>query len=290
MSSRIVLGTAQFGMPYGIANDGHPMDLAMASETLSLARRLGIDRLDTAAAYGESERRLGTIGVSGWRIVSKVPAHSSEPGDVRTWVDACVERSLQRLGVPTLYGLLLHRPMQLLEAGGDALYGALSQARARGQVEKIGVSVYSPEELDALLPRYEFDLVQAPMNVVDRRLLASGWLRRLRDAGVEVHVRSVFLQGLLLMGGDRRPPQFERWAPLWRRWHEWLEDSGATPVEACVAFALGDSRVDGIVVGVDSSRHLLEIAATLNRTMPMPPAELACDDVDLINPSRWRAN
>src|SRR5581483_2256099 len=106
---------------------------------------------------------------------------------------------LLRLDVKTLYGLLLHRPQQLLGAEGPTLYQALQGLKKGGQVQKIGVSVYAPSELELLNLRYRFDLVQAPFNLVDRRLHTTGWLQRLKEDGVEIHTRSAFLQGLLLM-------------------------------------------------------------------------------------------
>ena len=102
--------------------------------------------------------------------------------------------SLKRLGVSKLYGLLLHNSQQLLSSQGEALYQALVAIQGQGRVEKIGVSVYGPDELDAIWPSYKFDLVQAPFNILDRRLVISGWLARLGRSGTEIHVRSVFLQ------------------------------------------------------------------------------------------------
>jgi hypothetical protein len=186
-----------------------------------------------------------------------------------------------------LYGLLSHRPQQLLEPVGNALYRALLEAKDRGEVTKIGVSIYGPEDLDALGSQFVFDLIQGPMNVFDRRLSASGWLAKLHAAGVEVHIRSIFLQGLLLMQSPRRPARFHAWQHLWEKWDGWLEEQSLTPLQACMGFAISQHDVDGIVVGVDSLGHLKGILESAKRVPVPPPAHLQSEDLELINPSRW---
>lgn len=190
---------------------------------------------------------------------------------------------MERLG-----GLLLHAPMQLLGPNGAAIYAALERLRAAGLTKRIGISVYAPEELEVLIGRFDFDIVQAPLNILDRRLAASGWLDRLHAAGVEVHVRSLFLQGLLLMPAGQRPEEFSRWKPLWDLWHDWLAASGLTAIQACVAFAGAQPHVDRAVVGVDSLRQLEDILAALSQDRIELPPELASEEPDLVNPSRWR--
>jgi aryl-alcohol dehydrogenase-like predicted oxidoreductase len=287
VNSRLVLGTAQFGLPYGVANQTGLIDPEEAARIVDCAWSAGIHTLDTAAAYGDSERRLGRIGVSPWRIVSKLAAVPESTADAAAWVRASIAHSLQLLRIPTLYGLLLHQPQQLGSAVGHALYRALLEAKDRGEVEKIGVSIYAPEDLDAIWPQYKFDLVQGPLNVFDRRLSSTGWLSKLKSAGVEVHIRSIFLQGLLLMEPARRPAWFNTWEHLWRPWDRWLEEQSLTPLQACMGFGISQPDVDGIVVGVDSLLHLQGILQSANRDPIPPPEDLHTDDLELINPSRW---
>lgn len=280
---KLALGTVQFGLDYGIANDaGRATDPEIAA-ILATSRQAGIDMLDTAIAYGDSESRLGAAGVSGFSVISKLPALDDELTDI----PAAVEGALARLGLPRLYGLLLHRAEDLLRPNGARIYAALQAVKARGLVEKIGISIYDPAELDVLLPRFSLDLVQAPYNVIDRRLQSSGWLDRLGAANVEVHTRSTFLQGLLLMPPERRPAKFAPWARLWSRWDGWLRETGLTPLQATLGFACGNAAIDRVLVGVDSANHLAEIIAAARAPGPAAPDDLASDDRDLINPSHW---
>lgn len=286
---RLALGTAQFGLPYGIANQAGQVTRDEGKAMLQLAADNSIDTLDTAIAYGESEQRLGEIGVPDWQIVSKLPAIPDDCADISQWVAEAVNGSLRRLKVDRLYGLLLHRPQQLLEKNGDKLYRTLQQLKQDGLVGKIGISIYAPSELDTLCSRFQFDLVQAPFNLMDRRLIESGWLERLKEQGTELHVRSIFLQGLLLMSPGERPRKFDRWATLWATYDAWLAHAGLTPAQACLRYALSFPEISKVIIGVDSLRQLKEILQSAEGALPATLPGMCCADIDLINPARWSA-
>lgn len=287
MVERVALGTAQFGLRYGVANTAGQVSESDAKSIVGRARKAGLDTLDTAIAYGDSEERLGLIGVTSWKVVTKLPPLPAGRADVVTWVEAAARGSIRRLGVSNLYGLLLHSPEDLLRACGDDLFRGLIGAREKGLMQKIGISVYHPEQIDSVLRKFGVDLVQAPFSVVDRRLQTSGWLSKLKQRGVEVHTRSALLQGLLAMPAANRPPRFSRWKALWEKWDKWLSYSGLTPIQACIGFALSEPAVDRVVVGVDNTGQLDQIVAATETAGVDAPADLASDDVELIDPSRW---
>lgn len=286
-ASKLAVGTVQFGLPYGINNQSGQISQEETVAILSEARIKGIDTLDTAIAYGTSEQQLGRIGVKGWKVITKLPGVAHELSDTAQWAIAQASASMQRLGVDRLHGLLLHRPADLLSPQGQDLYHALQYLKANGRVNMIGVSIYDPRELTDLLMHFDIDLVQAPVNILDRRLIDTGWLGRLRDRGIEVHVRSVFLQGLLLLSARCLPDKFERWKPLWDRWYAWLRETGQTPLHACLGFVQSLSDVDRVIVGVDSLAQFREILAAAEEPC-LPPPDLKSVDLDLINPNRWQ--
>ena len=285
--SRLVLGTAQFGLPYGIANQGGQVTRVVAKAMLQLAAAKGIDMLDTAIAYGESETCLGEVGIQRFKLVTKLPAVPDGCADVSGWVREQVDASLARLGVSAVYGLLLHRPQQLLERDGKTLYRSLQDLKEAGCVQKVGVSIYAPGELEALTAQYRFDLAQAPFNLVDRRLHTTGWLQRLSDEGVEVHTRSAFLQGLLLMPQADIPDKFAPWAVLWDKWHNWLAQHAVPAVRACLAFPLSFPEIERVVVGADSVNQLEQIISAAVDVMSVDFPDLRCEDENLINPACW---
>ena len=285
---RLALGTVQLGLPYGIANQVGQVSRPEAKAMLQLASESGIDTLDTAIGYGESEICLGEADVRNFKIVTKLPSIPAGCSDVAGWVREQVSASMGRLGVEHLYGLLLHRSEDLLGSNGELLYRALLELKDTGQVPKLGVSIYSPQELDAITKLFGLDLVQSPFNLIDQRLHTTGWLDRLKTKGIEVHTRSVFLQGLLLMPQTAVPRQFARWDGLWDRWHKWLSVTNVSAVQASLAFPLAFKGIDRVVVGADS---LSQLAQIIGASVTPPPLvtlpNLQSDDVGLINPACW---
>lgn len=285
----IALGTVQFGLPYGIANTQGQPSLTEVAEILAIAQAAGIDTLDTAIAYGSSEERLGNIGVNGWRVISKLPSIPDEITDVKAWVTESVEGSLKRLNIHALHALLLHHPDDLLGPKGNDLFKTLHALKLQGLIERIGISIYDPSQFPSFLSLFKLDLIQAPFNVLDQRLLRTGWLSQLYQQGIEVHTRSVFLQGLLLMNRVERPQKFSRWKTLWTVWETWLRENQLTPLQACLSFALAQQEVNQVLVGVDTVQQLQEILKTPIRSPLSLPSNLYTDDIDLINPSRWNS-
>lgn len=291
---RLALGTVQFGIPYGIANRTGQVNQADAALILGFAQAHGINMLDTAVAYGESEACLGECGTAGFEVVTKLPLFPVDCDDLNVWVFEQVSASLKRLNRSSLYGLLLHSTQQLLGPRGNELGRALAEMRDGGVVGKVGVSIYSPDELEGAMKVAPIDIVQAPFNLIDRRLERTGWLDRLSQCGVEVHARSAFLQGLLLMKKTELPECFLRWRGLFDDWNDWLGSYYDGPVAACLAYPLSFPQISRVVVGVDGIGQLADIVdagrRVLNKgALGLNFPDLNCDDEDLINPSRWNS-
>jgi aryl-alcohol dehydrogenase-like predicted oxidoreductase len=288
---KLALGTVQFGLHYGIANRSGQVSIAQAREVLNMARNHGIEDLDTAIAYGDSEARLGKIGIKGFRVVTKLPPMPvlmpDGVADAGAWAKSHLADSLMRLGSDCIYGLMMHRSTDLLGPFAPALLKALKEFQDQGLVEKLGISIYAPSELDEVMSLAQWGLVQAPFNLVDRRLHSSGWLRRLKDMGVEVHTRSTFLQGLLLTPPHLLPLKFAPWLQIWKSWYQWQEDTSSSAVGACLAFTQSFPEVDKIVVGVDGVKHLESIFAALSHPMNHNWPDIASEDERLVNPSKW---
>jgi len=129
--------------------------------------------------------------------------------------------------------------------------------------------------------------VQAPFNVVDQRLYTSGWMQKLHDSGVEIHTRSAFLQGLLLMDPASVPKRFNHWLPLWNEWHSWLIMNKISAVEACIGFVNAFPQITKIVVGVVSYEQLQQIIMASKLDIHPDWPLISSDDERLINPSCW---
>jgi aryl-alcohol dehydrogenase-like predicted oxidoreductase len=281
---KLALGTVQFGLAYGAFNvEGRP-SLDSVSAILESAAILGIDMLDTAQAYGESEAVLGSLCASDrFKLVTKVQKPEAL-GDLSRMVDD----SLARLGTGHLYGLMAHNADDLLGTDGDALWSEMEGLRGQGLIAKIGLSVYSPEQADLALRRFGLSIVQLPLNVFDQRAIHSGTLERLKARGVEVHARSMLLQGFALADPKALPPHLRRFRPEVEAFARHCEAEGQTRLEAAYGF-VASQAVDKIIVGIDSSEQLAEIglAASANHDAALDYTKLASHNLDLIDPSRW---
>lgn len=285
--SKLSIGTAQFGMNYGVANKFGKVKSESIVNILDEAHIAGIDSIDTAMSYGDAESLLGGCRLDDWQIVTKLPPIPPNTDEILNWVLKMVKGSLIRLQQTKLYALLLHRPNDLIGPHGEVLYKALLQLKAEGLVCKIGISIYAEDELTDICSRYEIDIIQTPFNIFDRRIASSGWLERLPLQGIEVHTRSAFLQGLLLMPSNIRPTKFQKWKKLWTLWDEWLLDNNISPLVACIGFSIRQTGINRVVIGVDNPEQLKEILAAANVKMPDIPSNLFSNDLNLINPGKW---
>ena len=177
---------------------------------------------------------------------------------------------------------------QLFGSNGAKLSSAISSLKQEGLVHKIGVSAYGPDEVASVFQRFEVDIIQIPFNIFDRRMLTSGWFERLNNAGIEIHARSIFLQGLLLLPLDALPEKFSQWAPLLKFWHEWLDTNDSSALETCLHYPLSIPQIDRVIVGIDTHQQLNEIMEAFNpRNRPFIFPDISCEDEMLLNPSNW---
>jgi aryl-alcohol dehydrogenase-like predicted oxidoreductase len=294
IADRFVLGTVQLGMNYGIANTSGQPDEQAAVAVVRAAWTCGVRCFDTAQAYGKSEEVLGhafsILGVSRKaRVVSKLnPA--LDPSD-RDGLLLSIENSRAALGVPELHCMMLHRA-EWLDRWDEGLGQALCAARDRGLVRHLGVSVYSVEEAERALECDEIDSLQVPCNPWDQRMRTSGLIRRAREQDRTCYVRSVYLQGLLLMDPESVARKMPRAEGASRRWHQLVAEQGSTPAEMCVRF--GNSLACPLVLGAESEEQVRNNAGLI----ASPPLdEQTCDAMLTVmapylddrtrNPSLW---
>ena len=284
---KLALGTAQFGLDYGVANSKGQVSLEEVCKIFDLAKDIGIRTIDTASAYGNSEEVIGLVNHENYEVVTKLSGVPDKCNDVFHWTQKQLFSSLSKLRRERIHGILLHRPDQLHLEYGDELYRALQKFKSEGHVKKIGVSVYDPKELDLLWAYYDFDIVQAPFNIIDRRIIDSGWAERLKKDDIEIHTRSVFLQGLLLIPKLKRSEKFSPWQYIFDEWDRWLDKVGLTAHEACLRFAISHDIIDRVILGVDNAEQLSELAGISMQALESLPEFTELNDARLINPSSW---
>ncbi len=288
---KLALGTVQFGLDYGISNQQARTSLEEARFIVDRGLDVGLDLLDTAPAYGVSEAVLGRIlGDRTPRIVTKTPQFRGEwigREDGRLLRESLL-RSLEHLRRDRVYGLLVHAADDLLKPGGESLYATMVHLREEGLVQRLGVSVYTREQLDRIRARYDIEVVQVPVNVLDQRLLHSGVLDSLSEAGVEVHARSAFLQGALLMDGEALPSCFSKHRAHMAQYRAFISDRGWSPVQAALGFVLALPQVDRVVCGVNNLTQWQELMEVTGQSIDGSTLlGFGIEDETTLDPSRW---
>jgi aryl-alcohol dehydrogenase-like predicted oxidoreductase len=283
--NRIVLGGAQLGLPYGILNGGETLSREEVARILDTAIALGVDSIDTAIAYGQSESIIGETALNRFNIISKLPPLPSDVSNVAEWVHSQVQSSLSRLNCASLNALLLHRPQDLTGRHGSELYAAISSLKLKKIIRRFGISIYTPDELAGIIGTFDIDVVQAPLNVFDRRIL--GVIDQLSALNIEVHVRSVFLQGVLIANPEDRPQRFNPWADHFARFDNWVLSSGMSAMACCLGFALQQPGIAKLVIGTTSAASLTEIMTSVPNNHLEVPADLQSLSEQLIDPRVW---
>jgi len=277
---RLGIGTVQFGQAYGISNAQGQVPRADVKLILDLAARTGIGLVDTAANYGEAEAVLGGSDLKSFRIVSKTLG-------VQHGVHAVIARvrqSVRALGAVDL--LLVHAAKDLLGPSGSTLWRSLQALKAEGIVGGIGISAYVDDDPVMLAECFGPDAMQLPFSLLDQRLLEDGSLKRLKQLGVEIHARSLFLQGLLFM--PEPPAQLSAARPMLEKVRAEIARAGTTPLAAALGFVLARPEVDVAVIGMTGLQQLKEIiTAALS---PLPEWNwnaCALSDERILTPSLW---
>jgi aryl-alcohol dehydrogenase-like predicted oxidoreductase len=272
-------------MDYGISNVHGQVSTTEVAAILERAFDAGVRTIDTAAAYGNAEDVLaGALqGHRDFRIVSKTLriSHGVQAVEDR------VRRSAEILGTP-IDTMLVHSAGDLLGADGDDLWKMLIRLRDSGFVLRIGISAYTADDPLMLAKRFRPQVFQLPVSLLDQRLVADGTLASLKSVGIELHVRSVFLQGVLLMQPAELPPKLARAAPELERVRALVAAGGVTPLEAALGFVLRQPEIDYVVVGVTGLQELDQILAAA--ALPPPAVDwhaCALNDPVLLTPSLW---
>jgi len=290
----LVLGTAQLGLAYGIANRSGRPDAEAAAAIVREAWEGGIREFDTAQAYGASETVLGEafrrLGIAGRAEVVTKFDPALDPLDAAAMIGS-VERSLERLGVERLEGVMLHRE-EMLAQWDRGLGTIASRLVSSGKVRRIGVSVYSPDKAIEALGTEGVDMVQVPTSIVDGRFEEAGVFALARERGKRVYVRSVFLQGLLLMNVDELPPALAGARPVIERLEEIARERGLSRRELALAAVKGAAPEARIVFGAETAAQVRENLESWERCPALGPGPWRMElrarvDERLLNPARW---
>lgn len=285
---KLILGTVQFGLPYGINNRHGQLSMDQAFEVLDLAYQNGIRYLDTAGAYGQAEEVLGHYHSKrefSFEIITKLHFRNGE-----NW-DLAFKRSLTHLRKGKVWALLFHSLSDFEE--NKQILPALIDLKAQGAIKQIGVSVYTNEEVECLLQFPEIDLIQLPFNLLDNLAQRGKVLRAAKDTGKIIHTRSVFLQGLFFKPVEELPKVLSPLRPYLTAIRQVAVEAKLSLAELALGYVLHQPDIDGVLVGVDNIEQLESNLKAANINLPISVMHkinhLVAYCPDLLNPSKWES-
>lgn len=281
--SKLVLGTVQFGINYGINNSTGVPDDKQVTSILDYAFKNGINTIDTAIAYGNSEERLGKLSENNFQIISKFSG-------IYNFRDLENEllKSLSNLRRDKIYGFIFHNAYDLIE--NPKMWSYLERLKSLKKIKKIGFSIYNEKELNEILNiGFIPDLVQLPYSILDRRFEKS--LIKLKQLGVEIHVRSVFLQGLYFKDLNNLPETLLPLRPYLRKLHEICNSFNISISSLALNFVKQNKNIDKIVIGSDSATQLKQnnsvMSYNLESNIIKLVQEINVKEIELLNPINW---
>ena len=285
MTKKIVVGAAQFGMPYGIANRNGQVKNEEIEEILCLAWENGISTIDTAKAYGNSEEAIGTclkkMPKYSWEIITKLS--STRKGVINQLQDSTDKLNMR----PSV--VLAHSAKIFLEA---KFQKEIAEAKVSQLILKAGVSLYDENQIYQVMESaIKPEVIQLPLNILDTRLYRSGIITQLLENGIEVHARSVFLQGLFYLPEIDLKERFEDAVPYINKLKSVAEEGDLTLTELSLLWLVNLEEVSKVVIGVDNADqlkvHLKTLKKRVDPTVFEEALSLKYENERILNPSFW---
>ncbi|MDV6331545.1 aldo/keto reductase [Asticcacaulis sp. 201] len=289
MAATLGLGSAQFGGDYGISNTRGRVSEDEVRQILELAADCKILNIDAAHYDGDVERILGRCWPFPSPFKPQLRTLRLEKG--LDWLESRLRRSVDHMGLVRAHSALVDCAEDLMGPHGDALWARLEKLKGEGLISKIGISATHADQPVLLARRFKPDIMQVPASILDQRLVRNGDIETLAGLGVEVQIRSVFLQGLLFLPREALPANLIPIGPHLSRVRRIMMESGADPLHAALSFALNLPGVSTVIVGVTSAAELRAIVAASERKAPRINYEaMALNDDVALDPQMWFAD
>lgn len=287
-SPKLCLGTVQLGSKYGITNTSGRPTVANAMDILNAALLNNVCTFDTAPAYGDSEKILGEFFLNKKnevKIITKIPSGTSTEQEL----NLTLSNTFAKLKTKSIDTVLFHSSSDLMGPTSNELLYSLKNYKDQGLLNRVGVSIYSPSELENL-PISELDVIQLPLSIYDQRFLIDKTIDRLHDKGISVHARSVFLQGIILSSVNNLPSWFSR---TFINHHEhflaFCESMHMSALDMSLSFILEQEKIEYFLVGAEKKEQLLEIISSMTkfRMSNISWKQFVFEDDQVIDPRCW---
>ena len=287
--NKICIGTAQFGITgYGITNRDLLIKDSEIKKILMNANKNGITHIDTAQAYGTAETRLGDCLVSKWipNIINKMQINIDQYNE-EEW-ELNLSKSLNKLQCSRFECYMIHNAASI-KKGGE-LIRWLNKIKERGEINKIGVSIYEKQDLD-VIPLSEIDLVQLPVSLHDQRMIDNKTIDILKKNNIEVHARSIYMQGLMLLASKSWPTWIDKKSKeAHQRLEEFCIHMNCSLLEAAISFVENIPHIDKYLVGICNNKQLIELIEAQGRGMNISKKErenFRITNPNILDPRKW---
>ncbi|MEI7474100.1 MAG: aldo/keto reductase [bacterium] len=293
---KLGIGTTQFGLDYGITNKQGQTQVEEVSKIFKTAELNCIEVIDTAHLYGNSEAIIGSVlsKDNKFKIITKTITFNKEEitlEDVNLFEKTFIS-SLEKLQTNSIYGLMLHRQQDLFSQNGDLLFKKLIELKNCNKVNKIGVSVYNSEEITQIINNFDIDIIQIPFNIFDQRLKNDETLKKLKSKNIEVHARSIFLQGVILMQSELVNKTFNdsQFDLHFSKFQAFLQDKNINAQDLAINFVKNIEEIDHFVLGLNNEEQLSSNINSYNQNIDIDLDELKIfhyNDINIIDPRKW---
>lgn len=283
MMHKFTLGTANFQSKYGITNTGrfHPNEL---NKILNILKKNRIRGIDTAISYKNVDKLLSRFKLKNFKIYSKIPKYKGKPEGFSKWCTKIIINHRKKLKIKKFEGIFFHHPEDLLSNSGKQLYKSFVKFKKEKYIKKIGISTYDYLLTKKIQKKFKMDIVQIPCNLFDRRFLNLKKEKLFRN--VEIHARSIFLQGLLITNNKNILKKFNN-KKIFKRFDSWCKKNNLTKLQCCINFILSQKNIDKIILGIRNSNELKEILKNLKNFSKNYPKNIYSNNLKIIDPRKW---
>lgn len=285
MQNKIGIGTANFGSNYGVHN--RKISKLAAKKIIEILKKNKINLIDTSSEYFGSEEILGNLDISKFKIVTKIKIPSNFVIHDMPKIEKIFFSSLKKLKVKSVYALLIQNCEELLKKNGKYFYNFFLKLKKEGLIKKLGFSIYSTITLNRLDKKFKFNIIQVPLNILDQRFLKKDLLKKLKKKKIEIHSRSSFLQGLLLLNQNQIPKNFKN-DKFILKFNNFIKENNYDKLNYLLNFSKNIKEVDCVIVGIDSPTQLKKILSLSTDDESEFKKFRFNTDIKIIDPRLWK--
>lgn len=285
MLNKLILGTANFNFNYGINRDNQKFSNNAIKKILDFCLQNNILNIDTASKYRGVEKKLGNFNLKRFNISTKLDLLPKNSKNIESYIFSKIKKSIKNLNIDKIENYFLHNPNDLIKLKyKKKIYQTLVKAKKIGLINNIGISVYDIEELNEIIKRYNIDVVQLPYSLFDRRF--EKMIYKLKKKNINVQIRSIFLQGLLLYQLSELPKKFLRFKEF-LKFNAWLKKNKTSQIEASINFVKKHKFIDNFIFGFNNIEQLRQICKLFKKNSYSFPKKIFSNNVQLIDPRKW---